>query len=141
MKSIQQVMKIGVLAAGALMLAQGVALAAEAQPAKEIEAAAKHAGFAAGAGDIDGVRTHLHHTVNCLVGPEGEGFAPKELNPCKALGNGAIPDTQDDVAKSALEAALEKAQSGLADENLETAKMSAMQTEAMLRAVQLDKVE
>ncbi|MBO6666840.1 hypothetical protein [Parvibaculum sp.] len=141
MKSIQQVMKIGVLAAGALMLAQGVALAAEPQPAKEIEAAAKHAGFAAGAGDIDGVRTHLHHTVNCLVGPEGEGFAPKELNPCKALGNGAIPDTQDDVAKSALEAALEKAQSGLADENLETAKMSAMQTEAMLRAVQLDKVE
>ncbi|HAC60049.1 MAG: hypothetical protein CMI62_14610 [Parvibaculum sp.] len=134
-------MKIGVLAAGALMLAQGVALAAEPQPAKEIEAAAKHAGFAAGAGDIDGVRTHLHHTVNCLVGPEGEGFAPKELNPCKALGNGAIPDTQDDVAKSALEAALEKAQSGLADENLETAKMSAMQTEAMLRAVQLDKVE
>ena len=141
MKSIQQVMKIGVLAAGALMLAQGIALAAEPQPAKEIEAAAKHAGFAAGAGDIDGVRTHLHHTVNCLVGPEGEGFAPKELNPCKALGNGAIPDTQDDVAKSALEAALEKAQSGLADENLETAKMSAMQTEAMLRAVQLDKVE
>lgn len=141
MKSIQQVMKIGVLAAGALMLAQGVALAAEPQPAKEIEAAAKHAGFAAGAGDIDGVRTHLHHTVNCLVGPEGEGFAPKELNPCKALGNGAIPDTQDDVAKSALEAALEKAQSGLADENLETAKMSAMQTEAMLQAVQLDKVE
>ncbi len=141
MKSIQQVMKIGVLAAGALMLAQGVALAAEPQPAKEIEAAAKHAGFAAGAGDIDGVRTHPHHTVNCLVGPEGEGFAPKELNPCKALGNGAIPDTQDDVAKSALEAALEKAQSGLADENLETAKMSAMQTEAMLRAVQLDKVE
>lgn len=141
MKSIQQVMKIGVLAAGALMLAQGVALAAQPQPAKEIEAAAKHAGFAAGAGDIDGVRTHLHHTVNCLVGPEGEGFAPKELNPCKALGNGAIPDTQDDVAKSALEAALEKAQSGLADENLETAKMSAMQTEAMLRAVQLDKVE
>lgn len=141
MKSIQQVMKIGVLAAGAFMLAQGAALAAEPQPAKEIEAAAKHAGFAAGAGDIDGVRAHLHHTVNCLVGPEGEGFAPKELNPCKALGNGAIPDTQDDVAKSALEAALEKAQSGLADENLETAKMSAMQTEAMLQAVQLDKVE
>ncbi len=141
MKSIQQVMKIGVLAAGAFMFAQGAALAAEPQPAKEIEAAAKHAGFAAGAGDIDGVRAHLHHTVNCLVGPEGEGFAPKELNPCKALGNGAIPDTQDDVAKSALEAALEKAQSGLADENLETAKMSAMQTEAMLQAVQLDKVE
>lgn len=141
MKSIQQVMKIGVLAAGAFMLAQGAALAAEPQPAKEIEAAAKHAGFAAGAGDIDGVRTHLHHTVNCLVGPEGEGFAPKELNPCKALGNGAIPDTQDDVAKSALEAALEKAQSGLVEEDLDAAKTAAMQTEAMLQAIQLDKVE
>lgn len=141
MKSIQQVMKIGVLAAGAFMFAQGAALAAEPQPAKEIEAAAKHAGFAAGAGDIDGVRAHLHHTVNCLVGPEGEGFAPKELNPCKALGNGAIPDTQDDVAKSALEAALEKAQSGLVEEDLAAAKTAAMQTEALLEAIQLDKVE
>lgn len=108
---------------------------AEPQPTKEIEAAAKHAGFAAGSGDIDGVRTHLHHAVNCLVGPEGEGFAPKEMNPCKALGNGAIPDTNDTVKKSSLEAALERANAGLAADDLADAKAEAIKTQALLDAM------
>ena len=108
---------------------------AEPQPAKEIEAAAKHAGFAAGSGDIDGVHTHLHHAVNCLVGPEGEGFAPKEMNPCKALGNGAIPDTNETVKKSSLEAALERANAGLAADDLADAKAEAIKTQALLDAM------
>ena len=37
----------------------------------EITTAAQHAGLAAQSGDIAGVHTHLHHTVNCLVGPGG----------------------------------------------------------------------
>ena len=108
---------------------------AEPQPAKEIEAAAKHAGFAAGSGDIDGVHTHLHHAVNCLVGPEGEGFATKEMNPCKALGNGAIPDTNETVKKSSLEAALERANAGLAADDLADAKAEAIKTQALLDAM------
>ncbi len=67
-------------AALALSLAMP-ASAADPQPDKEIAAAAQHAGFAAGSSDIAGIHTHLHHAVNCLVGPEGEGFAPKELRP------------------------------------------------------------
>ncbi|MEQ8281992.1 MAG: hypothetical protein RIC04_04400 [Parvibaculum sp.] len=124
-------------AAGAalMLLAAAPAEAADPQPDKEIAAAAQHAGFAAGAGDLNGVHTHLHHTVNCLVGPDGEGFAPKEVNPCKALGNGAIPDTSDEETKAALEAALEKAQSGIAAEDHDAAKALAGETQAMLEAL------
>ena len=122
-------------AAALMLLAAAPAEAAGAQPDKEIAAAAQHAGFAAGAGDIDGVRTHLHHTINCRVGPDGEGFAPKEVNPCKALGNGAIPDTADGETKAALEAALEKAQGGIAAEDHDAAKALAGETQAMLEAL------
>lgn len=118
-------------AALALSLAMP-ASAADPQPSKEIAAAAQHAGFAAGSSDIAGIHTHLHHAVNCLVGPEGEGFAPKELNPCKALGNGAIPDTEDATRKESLEAALERANAGLATEDLADAKTEAIKTQALL---------
>jgi hypothetical protein len=43
----------------------------------------------------------LHHTINCLVGPQEDGFDAKELNPCKDFGNGAIPDTEDATKVSA----------------------------------------
>lgn len=123
-------------AGAALMLLAAVpAQAADPQPDKEIAAAAQHAGFAAAAGDLGGVHTHLHHTVNCLVGPDGEGFAPKEVNPCKALGNGAIPDTEDEETKAALEAALEKAQAGIGAEDHDAAKALAGETQAMLEAL------
>ena len=108
------------------------ASAADPQPDKEMAAAAQHAGFAAGSSDIAGIHTHLHHAVNCLVGPEGEGFAPKELNPCKALGNGAIPDTENATRKESLEAALERANAGLATEDLADAKTEAIKTQALL---------
>lgn len=124
-------------AAGAalMLLAASPADAADPQPGKEIAAAAQHAGFAAAAGNLDGVRTHLHHTVNCLVGPGGEGFAPKEVNPCKALGNGAIPDTDDEATRAALEAALEKAQAGIAADEHDAAQALAGETQAMLEAL------
>src|ERR1700752_2576602 len=57
--------------------------------------AATHAGLAAQAADIGGVHTHLHHALNCLVGPKGTGFDAKEMNPCAQAGNGAIPDATD----------------------------------------------
>jgi hypothetical protein len=128
--------RLAALAVGGMGLALlAVSPALAAQPDKEIAAAAQHAGFAADAGDIDGVHTHLHHTVNCLVGPDGEGFAEKELNPCKPLGNGAIPDTEDEETKASLEAALEKAQAGIAAEDHEAAKTLAGETQEMLEAL------
>lgn len=130
-----RIISSSVLAAAALAFLAAPALAAEPQPAKEIAAAAQHAGFAAGSGDIGGVHTHLHHTVNCLVGPEGEGFAPDQLNPCKTIGNGAIPDTEDEVTKQSLDAALESANAGLATGDLAGAKAEAIKTQSLLEAV------
>src|SRR5579871_3176158 len=98
----------------------------------EINNAATHAGLAAQASDIAGVHTHLHHTVNCLVGPGGPGFDARELNPCVNSGNGAIPDATSASAKQALQAALAKANSGLAATDLATAQKDASATEAML---------
>jgi hypothetical protein len=103
---------------------------------KEIAAAAQHAGLAAQGGDVDEVHTHLHHTINCLVGPDGKGFAPKEMNPCKALGNGAIPDAAADAGqKKSLEAALGIATAGVAETDFEKAKANATETQSMLSAI------
>ena len=100
----------------------------------EITNAAMHAGLAAQASDIAGVHTHLHHTVNCLVGPGGPGFDAKELNPCANTGGGAIPDSSSASSKQALEAALAKANSGIAATDLAAAQKDASATEAMLKS-------
>ena len=118
--------------AGALMLAPLPALAAGASA--EITNAAMHAGLAAQASDIAGVHTHLHHAVNCLVGPGGEGFDAKELNPCANTGNGAIPDATSASTKQALQSALTKATSGLAATDLAAAQKDASAAEAMLKS-------
>jgi hypothetical protein len=101
----------------------------------EITNAALHAGFAAQSTDITGVHTHLHHTVNCLVGPGGTGFDAKELNPCANSGSGAIADSTSASTKQALKAALDKANSGLAAADLPAAQKDASAAESMLKAV------
>ena len=70
-------------------------LAAQADAKSEIVTAGTHAGLAAGSADLAGVHSHLHHALNCLVGPNGTGFDAKELNPCAQNGHGAIPDSAD----------------------------------------------
>jgi hypothetical protein len=118
--------------AGALSL---VAVQASAADAKgEIVTAATHAGYASQAANIDGVHMHLHHTLNCLVGPNGAGFDAKELNPCAHSGNGAIPDTTDAAKKAKLQAAADKAKAGIAATDIATAKKDATEVESMLKA-------
>ncbi|HEY1612863.1 MAG TPA: hypothetical protein VGF97_04105 [Rhizomicrobium sp.] len=101
----------------------------------EISNAATHAGLAASASDIAGVHMHLHHAVNCLVGPNGAGFDAKELNPCANSGGGAIPDSSNATVKQALLGAVAKANSGIAATDLATAQKDASETAAMLKAV------
>jgi hypothetical protein len=107
------------------------ALAAD--PAQEVATAATHAGFAAQAAGIEQAHMHLHHTVNCLVGPKGQGFDPNEANPCQKLGDGAIPDTADATAKAKLTAALAKAQAGLKSDDLSAVKKAATETQSNLK--------
>ena len=66
--------------------------AALADAPQALATAARHAGMAAAADDIAGARRHLHHALNCLVGPNGEGFDEAAGTPCSDAG-GAIPQT------------------------------------------------
>lgn len=116
-------------ALAATVLLPGVA---QADAHSEIVNAATHAGLAAGAADLAGVQTHLHHTLNCLVGPKGEGFDAQQMNPCAQAGNGAIPDTADAAKKAALETAAEESRTGISAKDTATAKKAATDVHAML---------
>ncbi len=105
-----------------------------ADASSETVTASTHAELAANAGDLDGVHTHLHHTLNCLVGPGGNGFDAKELNPCAQSGHGAIPDTADAAKKASLESAAGKARAGLASNNVKEARADASAAASLLKS-------
>src|SRR5215467_11045314 len=92
-----------------------------------------HAGFGAGPADSRGVDAHLHHTLNCLVGPSGSGFAAKELTPCANAGKGAISDTADSAKKATLESAAAKAREGIASTDLAAAQKNASDARDLLK--------
>lgn len=101
---------------------------------QEVATAEQHAGYAAASENIKAVHMHLHHVINCLVGPDGAGFDANEANPCKDLGNGAIADSTDDTAKQALDKAVQEAQDGLKTDDLAAAQKAATETASMLKA-------
>lgn len=89
-----------------------------------IATAAQHAGLAAASADIAMVRTHLHHVVNCLVGPGGEGFDEPSRNPCMQAG-GAIPQTADAATKEILMKQAADARAAIANADLAAAQAAA----------------
>ncbi len=96
--------------------------------ATEITIAQTHAGLAAKAADIDKVHMHLHHALNCLVGPSGDGFDATNANPCGKAGAGIIPDSTDAAQKTKLATAVSDAKAGIAATDLATAQASAQST-------------
>ncbi|MDE1938027.1 MAG: hypothetical protein KGI68_03310 [Alphaproteobacteria bacterium] len=118
------------LAAAAALLLPAAALA---DGHSEIVIAATHAGLAAQGSDVATVHMHLHHTLNCLVGPNGAGFDAKEMDPCAHAGSGAIPDATKTATKTALQAAATEASAGIAETDLAKAKAAAAQTADMLK--------
>jgi phosphatidate phosphatase APP1 len=122
---------IGVLAVLGIGLVS-TSVKADAGSTKEVTTAATHAGFAAQAVDLNSTQTHLHHAINCLVGPKGQGFDDKEANPCKDQGNGAISDTIDEVRRTALMQALAKANEGLRQTDLAAAHKSTSEAQVLL---------
>lgn len=111
--------------AAALSLAPFLTLPAQADTAAEITIATTHAGIASKQTNINGAHTHLHHVLNCLVGPKGEGFDAAAGNPCAKAGNGAIPDTSDTALKGKLEAIVTRVKAGIASNDLADAKSEA----------------
>lgn len=86
---------------------------------QEITTAAIHASLSAKADSLKMAHVHLHHTLNCLVGPKGRGYDAEAGNPCKSMGDGAIPDTADAAKKKSLENVAEQTRAALTSESLE----------------------
>jgi hypothetical protein len=97
----------------------------------EVATAAQHAGMAAGSADIKMVHMHLHHVVNCIVGPSGDGFDKGAGNPCDGKGNGALMDNPGDK-KASIEDALAKAKAGIANDDVAASKKFAADAQAAL---------
>jgi hypothetical protein len=135
MSAKRELAKLAVLAlAGAGLFAIGVQSAA-ADEAKEVSTAAQHAGLAAGSKDMKTTQMHLHHVVNCLVGPQGQGFDASFGNPCNGQGAGAIPDTTDSAKKASLEQALQQTQDGLKQSDMAAAQKNATEAQTLLKTM------
>ena len=106
---------------GASLLVAGAAFAAVSLTA-EISNARTHANNAVNAPTIEAVHTHMHHAINCLVGPKGEGFDAGQMNPCANAGNGAITDQTDAAKKAKLEEAKTMLMKGLTESDLKAAQ-------------------
>ena len=78
--------------AAACLLAQSSLAMAAGDPSVELKTAMTHAGFAAKYEALKEVTMHLHHTLNCLVGPQDKLFDASAGNPCQGQGNGYLPD-------------------------------------------------
>ena len=96
---------------------------------KQTDTATVHAGMALGATELKMAHAHLHHVINCLVGPAGKGFDAKAEDPCKGMGQGAIADAKGDAkAEMHLHTALKEAEKGLKTTTLAAAHADAQQT-------------
>lgn len=119
----------------AAFVACAAVAASTTQAQKEIATAKVHATVAAQIDTLDGVHLHLHHVINCLVGPKGTGFDTAAGDPCKDHGNGAIPDaTGDKPLQGRLRAALADAEAGLKAESLHAIGQDAGKAAAGLQA-------
>lgn len=129
-----------VSAAFALILGFTAVAYAQGNVAKEVDTAHTHAMLAHKATSVKMVHTHLHHVINCLVGPDGDAFDSSVANPCKGMGNGAIPDSSgNDAVQSKLKEALAAAQAGVKSDSLKTAQQKAAKAAETLKATPVEK--
>ncbi len=115
---------IASLAGGALLFST----AAFADLAGELNTAQTHASLAAKGANINAVHMHLHHALNCLVGPAGTGFDKTNANPCASAGKGILVDSTDAAQKSKLQMAVTHAEAGIAATDLAAAQADATAT-------------
>ena len=133
--------KRGLAVLGALALACIWLFAIGVRPAsagadvnKEVSTAAQHAGFAGSSKDMKTTQMHLHHVVNCLVGPQGEGFDVSFGNPCDGQGSGAISDTTDSAKKASLQKALQQTIDDLKQSDMAAAQKNATAVQVLLKS-------
>ena len=103
---------------GVLFVAS-TALAQDGNATKELATARTHAQLAAASQSVAVAKLHLHHVINCLVGPHGKGFDTAAGNPCKGLGDGAETDARNDrMSMTQVTHALAYARRGVAAKDL-----------------------
>jgi len=128
-----------VIAAGAPGAGTGMnaSAAGTADPNQEIATALQHAGMSAGSSKLEDVHAHLHHVINCLVGPSGQGYDATAENPCKGQGNGAINDVDNkSKQRKKLDEAIKDANKGLKQNDLKKAQKEAKEVMEDLQAAQ-----
>lgn len=102
---------------------------------KQVSTATAHAALALGAADLKMTQVHLHHVINCLVGPAGEGYDATQDNPCKGMGQGAMVDAKgDSTRESQLQAAVTQATQGLKAATVSEAHADAQKVLSTLQA-------
>jgi hypothetical protein len=100
---------------------------------QEVKTAEQHATFASKAKDADTTHLHLHHVINCLVGPGGDGFDAKAGNPCKGQGDGALHTVKSKDELQTLEQALALAKLGAQISSYKPAHYTAMAVRELLK--------
>ncbi len=124
------------LACAAIWVLAQSSAATAADPGAELKTAITHAGYSAKQEALQGVTTHLHHVLNCLVGPGGKGFDAAAGNPCQGQGGGYLPDLK--AAKGETDQyyeawwAAQVAEQGLAANNLAATKAASRVVIAVL---------
>src|SRR5438105_14328428 len=118
--------------AGAALAALAIPGVALADGPQAVGIAAQHAGLAAGAANMNVVRTHLHHVLNCLVGPGGDGFDAMPGNPC-AMAGGAIPQTANAEEKTKLLNVAQRTRTAISAPEMAEAKQVAIDTQNLLK--------
>jgi hypothetical protein len=95
----------------------------------ELKTALTHAGFAAKYDALKEVSLHLHHAINCVVGPQDKMFDAAAGNPCQSQGNGFLPDAKakkgEDAQYYQAQWAARIASQAIASNNLQEAKAAA----------------
>lgn len=109
---------------------------AQANAGSEVAIATDHAGYAVAGMNIDAIHMHLHHAVNCLVGPQDKSFDSAVENPCAKEGNGAIPDATTPETKAKLQSIVRTAEIGINANDQSTAKKAATDAYNALKAIQ-----
>jgi|SRR5579864_1278163 len=130
MKTLARNMLGGLAFAGLTALLPASALADGPQA---VGIAAQHAGLAAAAGNMNLARTHLHHVLNCLVGPGGDGFDAAPGNPCANAGGGAIPQTANPEEKTKLLNVAQRVRAAIPDNSLDDLKKVATEAQTTLK--------
>ena len=112
------------------VLAQPTLVSAAGDPSAELNTAVTHAGFAAKYETMKEITLHLHHALNCLVGPQDKLFDAAAGNPCQGQGNGYLPDQKAAKGESSNQYydawwAAQIAAQALASDNMGQAKAAA----------------